>query len=458
MAMIEQLAEFIYNVDIKNISPRNIEKTELHIFDSLGAMLAGVVSDDTQASYDLVKRIDAGKGDKEILVPGFGFATSFLQAAYLAVVSARMTESDDIHLPSCTTPGSVVVPSALISAVFARADGKKMIEAVVAGYDIMTRLGAAVKGFEIVYRGIWPTYLCAAICAATIGSKIFDLTEEQIGNALAISLTLTTGLSGKVEQGLTSRWLTLGCAVQKGLTASLAAERGFAGDLAILDGPFSSVYGLEMDADLMLKDLSSKLRIEEVSLKPHCTARQALSPTEAFRKLIHEHQIEPESIEEILVTVPEQYRQMIDRPSFPDARVPSIVSVQYQMALAAFYEEDLYDLQRKLLRDEKKVRDFMKKVKVAASSDYSSIYPNKWPGKITLKSSGKTEEYETMAPLGDPGLPMNWNHVVKKIKGLTRGVLDASSVEKLETGVKSLKDLSSLDAFYEGIPSVCFAP
>ncbi len=375
-------------------------------------------------------------------------------AAVITSLSARMTEIDDIHLFSCTTPGSIIVPTALSAAYHARENGKRFFEGILAGYDVITRLGTAVKGPVILYRGIWPTYLFGAICAAAVGSKVFGLNETQIKNALAISLTMSAGLAGKIPTGLTSRWLTLGCALQNGLTASLAAEAGFAGDSAVLDGPFPSVYGLDLDTKILLDGLGEKWRIEEMSLKPYCTARQTLSSIEAFRRLLDTQQIDPELIEDIQVTIPQQYSQMIDHPSFPESRMPSIVSVQYQMALAAFYEEGLYDIQRKNMRDDDRIRNFIKKVQVTTSPDYTSLFPDQWPGKITLKTGKDTYEHEILDPLGSPAQPMDWSDVEQKIKRVTIGILDPAQVEDLGAAVKTLKDREALNDFMENIPTI----
>lgn len=452
MTLLDPLSEFIADLSYDNLSADTIEKTELHIFDTLGAMLAASTLEEARACCDLVKKIVSINGSNDIPVPGYGFSTSLSYAVFLSCISTRMTETDDIHLPSCTTPGSIIVPAALLSAYYAGESARHMFEGILAGYDVMTRLGAAVKGSDIVYRGIWPTYLCGALCAATIGAKIFGLNKDQIKHALAISLTMSTGLSGKIMTGLTSRWLTLGCAVQNGLFASLAAEKGFAGDHTILDGPFTSVYGLDMDTSVLLDGLGDKFRIEEMSMKPFCTARQALSPTEAFRWLLDAQQIDPESIEEIQVIVPQQYSQMIDRPEIPEARLPSIVSVQYQMALTAYYEEGLYDLHRKKLKDNDKIQNFIKKVRVTTSPEYTFLYPRKWAGKITLKTTGKTYEHEVLDPVGSPDKPMEWGDVELKTKRMTIGTLESAQVEDLGAAVKTLKNCQVVSDFIGRIP------
>ncbi len=452
MSLLDELTGFITDLSFDQVPQEIVNRAKLHVFDTLGAMFAGAGTEESRAARDLIEEMSPVTEGAGIPVPGFGFSAPLPSAVLLTCVATRMTETDDIDLSSCTTPGSVVVPTALCAAFQRGASGKGFFEGVLAGYEVITRLGAAANGPEILYRGIWPTYLCGTIGAATVVSRILGLSPEQTRHALAISLALSSGLAARIKRGLTSRWFTLGCAAQNGLSAAFAAERGFIGDTEALDTVFPSVYGLDIDKKTLLDGLGEKFRIEEVSLKPYCSARQAISPIEAFRWLLKTHQVDPESIEDVQVIVPRQYSQMIDREGFPDGRMTSIVGVRYQMALAAFYGEDLFDIRRKRLRDEERVRNFLKKVRVSASSEFSGVYPLKWPGKVVMKAAGKTSEHAVSAPSGAPEQPLSWKEVEEKIGRTTRGSLEPAQVVKLGAAVGSLDAEEDLGEFFNALP------
>jgi 2-methylcitrate dehydratase PrpD len=445
VALLDELARFISHVTLDDLPSETVSQAKLHSLDSFGALLAGACTEEAKANRDLVQELFLAGGGKDVLVPGFDFSAPLPLALLLSCVATRLTETDDIDIASCTTIGSVVVPAALLFAFKKGATGKEFLEGVVTGYEIFTRLGAAVNGAEIIYRGLWPTYLCGAIGVAAVGSKIIGLTPEQIKNALAISLTLSTGISGKVKTGLTSRWLTLGCAAQNGLIACLSAAKGFVGDQTVLEGIFSSAYGLDLKSEILLEGLGKDFRIERVNLKPYCSARQAIAPIEAFRWLLHTFRIVPETIEAIEVSVPRQYSQMIDRPGLPDDRLGSITSVRYQLALAAFYEDDLFDIERRLLRNEKKVEAFIQKVHVTPSDPLTAIYPRKWSGKVVLRAAGKPYEHEVLSPRGDADQPMTWEDVEQKAKRISRRFFDPARVEKLGAAVKGLDRMGRID-------------
>ena len=90
--------------------------------------------------------------------------------------AARSTEVDDIDLPGCTTVGAVVVPVAVtMAAARPRVGEGALLSAVVSGYEAMTRLGRAIGGATLLYRGVWPTYVTAAFGAAATTARLLEL-------------------------------------------------------------------------------------------------------------------------------------------------------------------------------------------------------------------------------------------------------------------------------------------
>jgi len=56
---------------------------------------------------------------------------------------AHAFEADDVYIPAIHHPGAVVVPAALATAEREGSSGKELIAAVVAGYEVMNRIGRA---------------------------------------------------------------------------------------------------------------------------------------------------------------------------------------------------------------------------------------------------------------------------------------------------------------------------
>ena len=206
-----------------------------------------------------------------------------LQAAVI-----RHTEIDDIHTRSCTTPSSVTVPTALSLARELREfDPDEVASAIWVGTELMTRLGAAIDGARVLYRGLWPTYFTAPLAAAAIAARIWRLDETQTAHALSLALMLSAGRSGRFQGKLPGRSVILAMAVTNGLRAAAAASAGVGGDPDLLDGPWlRDAQGLDADAAMLTQGLGEGSVYAQLSLKPFCSAKQSIAAVEALISLL----------------------------------------------------------------------------------------------------------------------------------------------------------------------------
>lgn len=392
--LVRELVAFVAALDARTLSPATLATTQLHVFDSAAAIHAGAKSSEGKTTDGVFRR----------LYPTGGPAA---EAARLCV-SGRLTECDDIDIWSCTTPGVVVLAVALAATELTSVSPQTFTEAVVAGYHMMANLGTAANGPLIVYGARWPTFLCGAVTAATVLGKILGLTEERLLHALAIAASMTTGLAGRITSDPTSRWLTLGCAVQAGMAAAIGAADGLQGDDAIFGASF------DLDLDRFAAWTSPPPAIDRVSLKPYHSSRQALATTDAFFTLLGEEAIDGATIDEITVFCQGQYAAMIDRVKAPRSKGETR-SIRYQLALAAFYPDELYDIERAVLHtDEPRVAHLMNAVTVTISESLTAHYPRLWAGTVKVKTSRATFEREMLHPSGDVENPLNWQAIEKK--------------------------------------------
>src|SRR5262249_51133146 len=133
----------------------------------------------------------------------------------------RHTEIDDIHTPSCTTPSSVTVPVGLALAYANQQfDPERVASAIWVGTELLVRLGAAIDGARILYRGIWPTYFAAPLGAAAVLARLRELPEGPTAHALSLALMLTAGRSGRFQGRIPGRSVLLGIAVSAGMRAA----------------------------------------------------------------------------------------------------------------------------------------------------------------------------------------------------------------------------------------------
>ena len=384
MTVIESLARFVVDTRVIDLPSEDLAIQRRHLGDSIIAALVGVHAEESRAVRPLY---DAGAADR--------------MASMATVI--RMTEIDDIHMPSCTTPHSAITPVVLTLARTEPESAAHALDALRIGVDLMTRFGTAAKGPEILYREIWPTYLAAPLACAGASARMIGLNVGQTAQALAIALTLTAGGSGRFRQGLSPRWFMHGTAVRAGYMAARAAQAGFCGDLGLLDRDWlEKTHGAALDTAILLDGLGETSAYPALSIKPYCSAKQAIAATEAFRKLLADG-LKVEDIRSITVRVPPAYADMISGQADPKNRSTTFSSVRYQMALAAFALDGLYDVCRDRIIWNDRITDLMGRISVEKQPDLTRHYPQRWPAQIVAESSAGPRQIEIIDATGDPG-------------------------------------------------------
>jgi len=348
----------------------------------------------------------------------------------LGCALARLSEIDDIHLASCTTPGAIVVPAAITLGSALGSDGAAVAQAIAVGYDLMTRVGAALGGPAILYRGIWPTYLLAPLAVAGVAARLLGLDEERSTHALAIASELASPGVGRQSGAGMSRWLAVGNAARSGVTAALSAQAGFTGDLRLFEGEFlSGVYQLSLDVDA-LGGSNGPPSVTLTGFKPWCGARQTTAAVQALREIL-EDGVTPPEMSSLAVGVPLPYLKMIDHGVVLGERTSFLTSVSYQMAQFAFDPDASLDPAQ--VRDSlpRVMEAFMTRISVRPDDDLLRHYPRAWPALVSVETrKGRREKLVLHVP-GDPERAFDELQVAAKFWRLVGPLLGERSTEEL---------------------------
>jgi 2-methylcitrate dehydratase PrpD len=131
---VDKLARFVSSLEYDALPAAVVAKAKIHIADTLGAAIAGARSNEFAISVKSLRL------DGPVRLWGTGLAASTRDAALLNGCAAHAFELDDSG--GCDHSGAVVLP-ALFSALHEAGkpiDGRRMITAVVAGYDVGRRI------------------------------------------------------------------------------------------------------------------------------------------------------------------------------------------------------------------------------------------------------------------------------------------------------------------------------
>ena len=364
MTVLEQMGVWV-TAGGDDLRPQRVRQLlATHLLDTVGAWIAGSVT----GEGEMLARMESNPSQPLSIL-----GRQPLDRIALGVATTRLTEIDDIHMPSCTTPSSVVVPTALVIAGrMPRPDARAFAYALSTGYEVMTRFGAAIAGPSILSRGIWPTYLAAPVCAAAVAARLLQLPAEKTANALGIALTMTSGAAGR-PQGASPRWLLLGLAARAGCSAALAAAEGYEGDRKLLDDDWMMrTHGINCEAGPLVSATQVDGAVGVLSLKPYCAAKQTIAAIDALRNILGQG-ISPHDIVSLRVAVPPAYAEMIGRRNASESRIARITSAAYQLALASYRPEELDNVARPNLAGDQEIAAFMARVEALLKNGRTEI-------------------------------------------------------------------------------------
>jgi len=412
VTVISELASFVAGAKASALPAAQRERLRLHLTDTVIAAVAGANIPEGQA-------LRAAGGENDIA------SQIGRQAA-----AARLTEIDDIHLASCTTPSAGIVPIALrIAAHLRQFDPDEVASAIWVGTELTVCLGLAINGPQVLYRGIWPTYFAAPVGAAAAAARMLRLDEARTAHALSLALMLVAGGVGRIHGAPSGRWFLYANAVTGGVATALAARAGYTGDAELLDKSWlADTHGIALDREVLTGGLGASSVYAALSMKPFCSAKQAIAAVEAFRALLQEG-VRIGAIDKARVRVPKAYAAMISTRAVPGARQSTMVSVAHQIALAALTPQRLYDVDRSAPQMDAAVADLSAKIEVAPDATLEQFYPQHWPAEVEVEASGQILRRRVVEAGGDPEHPLGRAAVDDKAHRVLDPLLGAARVD-----------------------------
>jgi 2-methylcitrate dehydratase PrpD len=451
MSAFEQLGRFVAGYNARSASPALQQALRLHVADTVGAWIAAAGTGEGQALIGFHAATRPSAGSEGVGAPADDVA--------LSCALARLSEIDDIHLAAMTTAGGIVIPAALtIAASQQQADGAEIAAAIVAGYEVMIRIGTAIDGPTVLYRGIWPTYFAAPCGVAAVAARLMKLDAQKTAHALALASSLAAPGVGHHNAPTTSRWFAVGNAAHAGVAAARAAQAGFTADVHLLDSGFlKNVYGISPDLAVLLDRLGESLALADVSFKPWCAARQTMAATQAFKDII-ESGVAVDDIEAVEVSVLPPHLKMLDHGVIPGDRASYLTSVPYQLAAAALMPEALFQVGYADEHSSAALQGLMRRIKVGTDPDLLSGYPAAWPTLVIVSThNGKHERRVTHVP-GDPARPLGEGDLAEKFARFVAPIVGKDRTARLwAMALDGLDGHAAVNRLVREIARICAA-
>ncbi|MCU0597989.1 MAG: MmgE/PrpD family protein [Desulfobacterales bacterium] len=448
MEHTRKLAKFCFNLDYDRLPADVVQKAKLCVLDCIANIYGSLELKAVQHTIDYVRTISPA-GSSTVL--GCGFSTDIHHAVFLNGTTAEAIEAQDGLRFGGNHPGTAVIPAALAAAEKTGAGGKKIIEAVVAGYEAANRPAAAMHPWHTL-SGFLPTGTCGTFGAAAAAAKIFNHNEEKMLNAMGnAGFVAPISMAEQLMGGHTIKIIQGGQASAAGVMAAGLAGRGLTGcpqalEGSALKGGFTQITTkVDPKFDKLSDGLGEQYSIMDIYFKPYTACRHTHGAIQATLELAQENRISSEDISEIKVfTYGIAVLAVGKQVRLDDSFVNAQFSIPYVVA-ASLLDGQLgpRQLTGKRLADPSLI-ELAGKIAVLSDDLLNGMYPDKTASRVEVNlKDGRTIVRQIDIPKGDPRDPMNENDIANKVKAYS-GNRDQKKISEVVSMILHLDKLMDI--------------
>jgi 2-methylcitrate dehydratase PrpD len=436
----ETLAAFVAGIDYSTIPASVLERAVSLVLDSsAGAVRARHDGDSTPAL--IAGLTDAGIAQGRCGLFGDAATAAPATAALINGMLVHTLDFDDTHVPSSTHTSAPVIPAALAAAQHVSADGKTTLAGIVAGIEVMTRLGRALIPPHHYARGFHPTATTGVFGAAAAAARILGLNAEDVANAFGIGLSSAAGTLQFHSNGAwTKRW-QVGQAAANGMTAALMARHHFRGVTEAIEGQHGliKVYTDDPDETQITAGLGEHWETASTSIKLYPACRFAHAAIDAILELCAENQLSAGDVTSVDIGLSHKALAAVAEPAIrkvcPQNVVDGQFSIYFLVAVAILNGGIGWDDYERFLGDPE-VEDLARRVRPVHDDQVQADYPKSMTGRatITLVDGTRLERY-VACPKGEPENFPSAETLKAKARGLVLPILGDKGATAFETAV-----------------------
>lgn len=438
-----QYADFVVNSRFDDLSAEVVQQVKKVILDLVGVSLAGYQS---MAFPKMVVNyvLDLGGKPEATVIQGKKKIPA-VHAAFANASCAHALDMDDGHRFAASHPGAVIIPAAIAAAELSGAGTKSLITGIVAGYEVMIRIGKAINPSSL-NRGFHITGITGSFGAACASARILGLSRGETIAALGMAGLQSAGLIqvNHEEEGSMVKPINPARASMSGLLSCILAKKGAQGPLQIFEGEdgYLKAFTDEKSLDILTHDLGRGFEISNVYFKLYAACRHAHAPIDAAFEAFRKSHQEIEKIRRIIV---ETYPAAVRLAGIARATTPSAgrFSIPFSVALALTKKDAGADKYCEETVQDQAIQGLAGKVEMVSSSQWEALYPQKRGATVTIiDREGKSWSSEVELAKGEPENPASWEEIYGKFMKNAATVISKSAAEKLGEVVSTLETSS----------------
>ena len=302
MSYTEDIVRFVVEHKKESIPEDVIEQAKLLTMDTLGCAIGGYCTDVGQKVVSMAKRYST-PGESSLV--GDGSKTPAEFACWANSSLANILDMDDVFLGTAHQ-ANCLVPVAFGIGEAQKSSGLEIIEAIVLGFEVGSRIGLYAWPSPDKARTYFPS-TWQVFDAVIVAGKLLELGQDELYQAFGLAGTvppLPTDMQKFVERPIGFGKNVFGWTTFSGVFWTRMAQKGVAGAHDILDGDagFWTIMGSDRhDFKKLVEKLGEKYNLLDTKFKPYPLCTWGHTSVDAAKRIFEQNTIDPEDIDWIKV-------------------------------------------------------------------------------------------------------------------------------------------------------------
>src|SRR3954452_22493316 len=391
------------------------------LLDALACALAGHAGEETHQLAAMSLALAQSRESSVIGGDFLSLAGATLLNGYL-ITAVTMC---DAHRSTMTHITPEVVPPALAIAERDALTGRELLVALVAGFEVTTRIGIGVDFPAFRARG-WhgPGIFGPFGAAAAVGHLLrFD----------ADTMARAFGLAGSQAAGTFAAWGTPTVKFHQcrgalsGLMAALLAEQKFLATREFLtakDGGLFNTYSNGGRPENVTADLGQRWELEQIALRLWPSASSIQGMNTALFDLVEQHKIDPARVKKVRVALSQPAFDLHGKLAHYKAKFDALISGHYTAAVILHDQElTLAQFEPARYDDPNMRRAAAKQIEIRPDAALTGVQ-----AVVDIETAGETLTARCDYPRGSAENPLSRAQIESKFRTYASDVLPPSAI------------------------------
>jgi 2-methylcitrate dehydratase PrpD len=442
----QTIGRFARGLTLADIPQSVVEKAKLVFLDTLGVALASSTMD---FGVMVTRVAQALGGSPDSRLVGSPSKVAAANAVLANGTLAHGLDYDDTLEEAIVHTGCCAGMTALAVGEEIGAGGRSVLEAAIAGTEVMCKIGLVAPG-KFHARGFHPTALCSTFGAAATAGKLYGLELAQWSDAFGLCGSQSSGIIEYLADGTWTKRLHPGWSAHGGVIATLLAREGFRGPGKVFEGRhgfFHSFAGSDEYRFEKLLELGKNWETPKLTFKSYPCGSISHPYMDCALKLRQKYSPAPETI---VVVVCRTAQGPIDRlwePLADKQRPVSSYGAKFSLP---------YCIATMLIRGRAGLEEFTDQAirepsvlalakKVRYELDPSIDYPRHFSGHVKIRlSDGSVIEENQPHPRGGFEDPLPPEEIEAKFRANASLRLPLERADQIIAAVSRLEELPNI--------------